>query len=51
MSQMNLWAENYGAKCFNMQIMPKVIILGYIYAHPAYRDLMSAERQKHITII
>jgi len=33
-----------------MQIMPKVFILGCIYAHPAYRDLMRAERLKHIPI-
>ena len=33
-----------------MQIMLKVFILGYIYAHPAYRDLMRAEGPKHIPI-
>ena len=30
------------------QLMPKVIILGCIYAHPSYRDLMRAEGPKHI---
>ena len=34
----------------NIQIMLKVFILGYIYAHPAYRDLMRAEGPKHIPI-
>ena len=33
-----------------IQIMLKVFILGYIYAHPAYRDLMRAEGPKHIPI-
>ena len=32
------------------QIMPEVIILGCIYALPAYRDLMRAEGPKHIPI-
>ena len=32
------------------QIIPEVIILGCIYALPAYRDLMRAEGPKHIPI-
>ena len=31
-----------------MQIMPEVVILGFIYALPAYRDLMKAICPKHI---
>ena len=34
----------------NKQIIPEVIILGCIYALPAYRDLMRAEGPKHIPI-
>ena len=36
--------------CITMQIMPELIILGCIYALPAYRDLMRAEGPKHIPI-
>ena len=35
---------------FIMQIMSKVFILGYIYAYPAYRNLMRAESPKDIPI-
>ena len=38
------------ADSITMQIMSKVFILGYIYVHPAYRDLMRAEGPKHIPI-
>ena len=34
----------------NKQIMPEVVILGFINDHPAYRDLMRAECKKHIPI-
>ena len=34
----------------NIQIMPKVFILGCIYTLPAYRDKMKAEGPKHIPI-
>ena len=37
-------------KVDNKQIMPEVIILGCIYALPAYRDLMRAKGPKHIPI-
>ena len=39
-----------GREGFIKQIMPEVIILGCIYALPAYRDLMRAEGPKHIPI-
>ena len=32
------------------QIMPEVIILGCIYALPAYRDLMRAKGPEHIPL-
>ena len=44
MSQLTSWFNA------NKQIMPEVIILGCIYALPAYRDLMRAEGPKHIPI-
>ena len=37
-------------KVSNIQIMPGMIILGFIYALPAYRGLMRAEGLKYIPI-
>ena len=34
----------------NMQIMPEIITLGFIYALPVYRYLMRAEGPKHIPV-
>ena len=39
-----------GQVVITKQIMPEVIILGCIYALPAYRDLMRAEGPKDIPI-